>query len=393
MTIQLVDIFYPNVFRRYSAKYNIFRELYEKDLVGIEIRGIEFRLAQNIKRIILTNKEICYTTGKKGDLLCDLLVIGTYGIFRELSKEIISIGNEDLGRKVARIIQNITDYENRSMQIGKNNFSLDRAYTVGILNVTPDSFSDGGKYFQKKNAVEHGLKLLEQGADILDIGGESTRPGADAISEEEEIKRVIPVIEEIIKVKPESLISIDTSKSKVAYEALQCGAKIVNDISSFTLDPKILDVVKQFNAALILMHMKETPKTMQSSLYYEDVVSEIYDYLTSKVDAAKKIGIKNIIVDPGIGFGKRVMDNYELIKRLNEFKGIGQPILVGLSRKSFIGKALELNIEERDEPTLSAETLAIKNGARFIRTHEVKKTIYASKINRFLDNPELLQNV
>ncbi len=160
MTIQLVDIFYPNVFRRYSAKYNIFRELYEKDLVGIEIRGIEFRLAQNIKRIILTNKEICYTTGKKGDLLCDLLVIGTYGIFRELSKEIISIGNEDLGRKVARILQNITDYENRSIQIGKNNFSLDRAYTVGILNVTPDSFSDGGKYFKKEDAVEHGIKLL-----------------------------------------------------------------------------------------------------------------------------------------------------------------------------------------------------------------------------------------
>ena len=393
MTIQLVDIFYPNVFRRYSAKYNIFRELYEKDLVGIEIRGIEFKLAQNIKRIILTNKEICYTTGKKGDLICDLLVIGTYGIFRELSKEIISIGNEDLGRKVARILQNITDYENCSLQIGKNNFSLDRAYTVGILNVTPDSFSDGGKYFQKENAVEHGFKLLEQGADILDIGGESTRPGADPISEEEEIKRVIPVIEEIIKAKPDSLISIDTSKSKVAYEALQSGAKLVNDISSYTLDPKILDVTKQFNAVLILMHMKEIPKTMQDSPYYEDVVSEIYDFLKAKVETAKKFGIKNIIIDPGIGFGKRVMDNYELIKRLNEFKGIGPPIMVGLSRKSFLGKALDLKIDERGDSTLITETLAIKNGARFIRTHEVNKTIYASKLNRFLDNPELLQNV
>ena len=393
MTIQLVDIFYSNVFRRYSSKYNIFRELYEKDLVGIEIRGIEFRLAQKIKNIILLNKEICYNTGNKGDLLCDLLVIGTYGIFRELSKEIISIGNEDLGQKVAHIIQNITDYENRSVQIGKNNFLLDHAYTVGILNVTPDSFSDGRKYFQKESAVERGLKLLEQGADIIDIGGESTRPGADPISEEEEIKRVLPVIQEIIKAKPESIISIDTTKSKVAYEALQCGAKIVNDISSFSFDLKMLDVVKQFNATLILMHMKENPKMMQFSPFYEDVVSEIYDYLTIKVETAKKAGIKNIIVDPGIGFGKRVMDNYELIKRLNEFKGIGQPILVGLSRKSFLGKALELNIEERDESTLIAETLAIKNGARFIRTHEVKKTIYASKINSFLDNPELLQNV
>lgn len=393
MTIQLVDIFYSNVFRRYSGKYNIFHDLYEKDLVGIEIRDIGYKHAQKIKSIILTNKEICYTTGKKGDVSCDLLVLGSYGVFKELTKEIKATGNEELGLKVAQTVQNITDYENRSIQIGKKDFPLDRAYIVGILNVTPDSFTDGGKYFTKENAVEHGLKLLDEGADILDIGGESSRPGSEPISEEEEMKRVLPVIEEIFKRKPEALISVDTTKSKVAMEALKRGVHVVNDISSFSFDKNILSVVKDFNATLILMHMKGNPKTMQQEPFYEDVVSEIYDFLIAKVEEAKKAGVKNIIIDPGIGFGKRVMDNYELIKRLNEFKGIGQPILVGLSRKSFLGKALNFNVDERDNPTLITETIAIKNGARFIRTHDVKNSLLTTKINSFIDNPELLDNV
>lgn len=393
MTIQLVDIFYPNVFRKYSEKFNIFRDLYEKDLVGIEIRGIDYKLSQNIKKIILTNKEICYNTGKKGDAFCDLLVLGSYGVFKELAKEIIAIGNEDIGLKVSRTIQNITEYENSVIRFGEKKFFSNQAHAVGILNITPDSFSDGGKYFSKELAVEHGLKLLEEGADILDVGGESSRPGSDLIAEEEEINRVVPVIQEILKQKPGSVLSIDTTKSKVAFEALRCGVKIVNDISSFSFDKEILDVVKMFNAALILMHMKGNPKTMQKDPFYEDVVSEIYDYLSAKVDIAKKVGVKNIIVDPGIGFGKRVLDNYELIKRLNEFKGIGQPIMIGISKKSFLGKSLNLNIDEREKPTLVAETVAIKNGARFIRTHDVINALHAIKLNSFIDNPELVQNV
>lgn len=390
MTIQLVDIFYPNVFKRYSVKYNIFRDLYEKDLVGIEIRGIDFRLAQNIKKIILTNKEICYNTGKKGDTSCDLLVLGYYGIFEELSKEIIAIGNEELGLKVARTIRNITEYENQSFKIAHKNFLMDHAHVMGILNVTPDSFSDGGKYLDKNAAVEHGLKLLEEGADILDVGGESSRPGSDFINVEEELNRVIPVIQEILKKKQDAILSIDTTKSKVAYEALRCGVKIVNDISSFNVDDQMLNIVKQFDAALVLMHMKGNPKTMQQDPSYDDVVSEIYDYLNLKVELAKKAGIKNIIIDPGIGFGKRVTDNFELIKRLNEFKGIGHPILIGVSRKSFLGNALDLKIDERGNSTIVAETVSIKNGARFIRTHDVKYTIQASRINSFIDNPELV---
>ncbi|MEW5842528.1 MAG: dihydropteroate synthase [Bacteroidota bacterium] len=393
MTIQLVDIFYPNVFKRYSTKYNIYRDLHEKDLRALEIREIDFKLAQRIKKIILSNKEICYTTGSRGDKFSDLLALGSFVVFKELAKAIIAIGNEDCGRNVIKTLQKINDYDNNSFSIGGITFPLDKAHVVGILNVTPDSFSDGGKFFEKDAAVSHGLKLLEDGAEILDIGGESSRPGSEPIAEEEELRRVVPVVEEILKQNPKAIISIDTTKAKVAEECLLLGAKIVNDISSFSIDSKMIDIVKRYNATVILMHMKGNPKTMQENPYYDDVVSEVFDYLIEKVEMAKKHGIKNIIVDPGIGFGKRLTDNYELLKRLNEFKAIGHPILTGLSNKSFLGKALEINVEERIVPTVITETVAIKNGARFIRTHNVKQAIFAAKLNSFIDNPEQLNNV
>jgi len=393
LIIQLVDIFYPNVFKRYNSKYNIFRDLYEKDLLGLEIRDIDEKLAHRIKKIILSNKEICYSTTPKENNCVDLLSLGSFGIFKELSKEIVAIGNEDLGFKIKKVLKNISDYEHGQLKIHNKSFPLDKAYVMGIVNVTPDSFSDGGKYFEKSKAVDYALKLIEDGAQIIDIGGESSRPGAEPVHLDEELKRVIPVIEELVKYKPDSFISIDTMKSIVAESALSIGAKIVNDISSFSYDKKMLEIVKKHNACVILMHMKGNPSNMQNSPYYEDVVSEVYDYLVEKTHTAQKNGIKNIIIDPGIGFGKRVMDNYELIKRLNEFKGIGLPILVGVSRKSFLGKALQLNIEERDDPTLAAETIAIKNGARIIRTHNVKKTVYSSLVTKYLENPEELFNV
>ena len=389
----MVDIFYPNVFKRYVTKYNIYRELHEKDLLALEIRVIDFKLAQRIKKIILTNKEICYTTGKRGDKFSDLLALGSFAVFKELSKEIIAIGNEDCGQKVARTIQKITEYENCSFQVGEVSFALGKAHIIGILNVTPDSFSDGGKYFEKNSAISHGLKLLDDGAEILDIGGESSRPGSLPINEEEELDRVIPVIEEIIKQNPRAIISIDTTKSKVAEESLKRGAKIVNDISSFNFDLNMPEVVKRFNAAVVLMHMKGNPRTMQIDPQYDDVVSEVFDFLTDKVEMAKSKGIKNIIIDPGIGFGKRLPDNFELIKRLNEFKAIGYPIMVGLSNKSFLGKALNIEVDERIIPTLITETVSIKNGARFIRTHNVKQAVLASKLSSFIDNPEKLSNV
>jgi len=391
--IQVVDIFYSNVFKRYSTKYNIYRDLYEKDLLGLEIRNINFKFANRIKKIILSNKEICYITSKKENDSVDLLALGSFGVFKELSKEIIAIGNEDIGFKINKTLKNVSDYDLLKLTVGNKTFQFDSALLIGIVNVTPDSFSDGGKFFSTESAIEHGLQLIKEGADILDIGGESSRPGSEPVKDDEELNRVIPVIEGIIKKVPDAIISIDTQKSIVASEALKRGAKIVNDISAGSFDSNMFEVVKSFNAAFILMHMKGTPKTMQQSPYYDDVVSEVYDYLLNKVDNARKHDIKNIIIDPGIGFGKRVADNYELLKRLNEFKGIGCPIMVGLSRKSFLGKALNIEIDKREEATLIAETLAIKNGAKLIRTHNINKAAYAVKLNQFVENPELLANV
>lgn len=393
MVIQIVDIFYPNVFKRYSDKFSIFRELHEKDLLALEIRDIDFKFAHKVKKIILSNKEICYTTQKNTNAQVDLLALGSYGIFKELAKEIIALGNEDLGFKIKKVVQNITKYENQTFSIGSRSYSLDRAYVMGILNVTPDSFSDGGIYLENTKAIEHGLQLIEDGADFLDIGGESSRPGAESVSEDEELMRVIPVIEGILKKEPDAVISVDTTKSKVAFEALARGAKLVNDISAFCSDQKMVEVVKQFDTSVILMHMQGAPQTMQNNPHYDDVVSEIYDFLVEKVGLAGKNGIKNIFLDPGIGFGKRVSDNYELIKRLNEFKGIGCPILIGLSKKSFLGKALNLSVDEREDPTLTAETIAVKNGARIIRTHNVRKAKLAVQINHFIENPDILANV
>ncbi|MEG8947375.1 dihydropteroate synthase [Rosettibacter firmus] len=393
LIIQFINLHHADVFKKYSSRYNIYRELYEKDLFGLEIRNVDFKLGQRIKKIILSNKEICYLVQTKDPQLVDILSLGTLSIFKELAKEIIAIGNEDIGFKINKVIQNIIDYDTRNIQIGNKNFEMNKAHLVGILNVTPDSFSDGGKYYEKNAAVEHALKLLEEGAEIIDIGGESSRPGAMPISESEEEKRVLPVIEEILKIKPDAIISVDTTKSKVADSALSIGAKIINDISSFNFDPNMLDIVKKHNATYVLMHMKGNPQTMQDNPYYEDVVSELYEFFICKINETQKGGIKNILIDPGIGFGKRVLDNYELIRRLNEFKGLGFPIYIGLSRKSFLGKALNLGIDEREEATLIAETIAIQNGARFIRTHNVKNARYASLINQFIDKPELLNNV
>lgn len=394
MIIQLIDIFYPYIFKRYGTKYNIYRDLYEKDLLAIEFRTVEKKLAGRIKKIILANKEICYLAENPNPAgeYCDLLSIGSLTFFKELAKEIIAIGNEDTGLRLSRLLHNLTNYDKYKIEIGNKEFNMSRAYVVGILNVTPDSFSDGGKFYEKNKAIEHALGLIEDGADIIDIGGESSRPGADPVPADEEMNRVLPVIEEIIKSDPEILISVDTTKSKVAEEALKAGAKIINDISSFAFDPEMPAIIKKYDAAAILMHMKGTPKSMQNNPEYKDVVNDIYDYFTETCNNAEKLGLKKLIIDPGIGFGKKVHHNYELLNRLDEFKGIGYPILIGLSRKSFLGKSLDLPVELRDAPTLAAETLAVSKGARFIRTHNVRNGKYAARVNNFVENPELSIN-
>lgn len=243
---------------------------------------------------------------------------------------------------------------------------------MGIVNVTPDSFSDGGKYFSIDQAVTQGLKLIDEGADIVDIGGESTRPGSDSVSLEEELKRTTPVIKSILHLRKDAIISIDTTKSEVAKQALDNGAQIINDISGLTFDENMTQVAKEYDSCVVIMHIKGNPKTMQDNPEYTDVVKEVYDFLLVQSIKSKQNGVDKIIVDPGIGFGKRIEDNFSLINNLEYFQSLGYPVMVGLSKKSFIGRTLDLDINQRDVGTVIMETISILKSARIIRTHNVK---------------------
>ena len=266
-----------------------------------------------------------------------------------------------------------------------------RTYIMGILNVTPDSFSGDGIYQDIDRAVETGERLVQEGADIIDIGGESTRPGAQSVTIEEEIERVIPVIEKLSK-KIKAPISIDTAKSKVARRALDSGASIVNDITGFESDHEMVYVIREFNAKVVLMHIKGTPQTMQNSPKYGILILEIKEELRRIIDKAISNGIKkeNIIIDPGIGFGKTLEHNLEILNRLSEFKELGMPVLVGPSRKSFIGKITGTEPYNRVFGTAGAVAVAIENGADIVRVHDVKEikqaVMVADAIIRFKGN-------
>jgi len=252
---------------------------------------------------------------------------------------------------------------------------------MGILNVTPDSFFDGGKFVDLELALERALQLEAEGADIIDIGGESTRPGSIAISVQEELQRVIPIVEKLTA-KTKVLISIDTYKAEVAKRALKAGAQIINDISGLRFDPEMAKVIAESGAAVILMHIQGTPRHMQDNPQYDNLIDEILDYLKKSSTIAMQAGIRadQIIIDPGIGFGKRLEDNYAILKYLSEFKSLGFPILVGPSRKSFIGKVLDLPPEERLEGTLAAVSAAVLHGANIVRVHDVQATVRAVRI-------------
>jgi dihydropteroate synthase len=256
-----------------------------------------------------------------------------------------------------------------------------RTHIMGILNVTPDSFSDGGKYLTPALAIERGIQMAEDDVDIIDIGAESTRPGAEPISIEAELQRIIPVLEGLLK-QVDVPISIDTYKSSVAETVLKIGANIINDISGLRFDPKMKDVVAKYHVPVVIMHIKGEPRNMQHHPNYEDLIGEIYGYLSASIQLAETAGIKQekIIVDPGIGFGKRLFDNYEILKRLGEFKGLGCPILIGPSRKSFIGKVLDLPPDQRLEGTIAAVAIGIQNGANIVRVHDVKEVSRACRI-------------
>jgi dihydropteroate synthase len=256
-----------------------------------------------------------------------------------------------------------------------------RTVLMGILNVTPDSFYDGGRRPDAGRAVADGLALAEAGAEIIDIGGESTRPGARPVSAEEELDRVLPVIRGL-RAAVSAAISIDTYKAQVARAALDAGADIVNDISALRFDPEMAGLIAAEKVPVVLMHMQGTPRTMQAAPRYENVVTEVRDFLAERLRHATTAGIDRdkIIIDPGIGFGKTVEHNLNLIRHLSCFSSLGQPLLVGASRKTFIGKILKLDPDERLEGSLAAAVAAVMAGANIVRAHEVKETERAVRI-------------
>jgi len=253
---------------------------------------------------------------------------------------------------------------------------------MGILNVTPDSFSDGGEFFEPERAVARARQIIAEGADILDIGGESSRPGAEPVSAEEELRRVTPVIEQIACWRSPVTISIDTTKAAVAERALAAGARIVNDISALRFDERMAEVVREAGAGVVLMHMQGTPRTMQIEPRYRDVVAEVRNFLAERIAFAESRGIKKsqIAIDPGIGFGKTVEHNVMLLARLRAFCELGCPVLVGASRKSFIGKWLGREPKDRLAGSLAVAAWAVMSGARIVRVHDVAETVDAVRM-------------
>jgi dihydropteroate synthase len=261
----------------------------------------------------------------------------------------------------------------RQLRIGRFRLAASSALVMGVVNVTPDSFSDGGRFFDKSSAVSHALRLVEDGADIVDIGGESSRPGALPVSEEEELKRILPVLEGLKGI--EKPISVDTRRPGVMREALKAGASMINDIDALTA-PGALEAVAASDCAVCLMHKKGEPATMQQQPHYDDVVREVLDFLKSRIDACEGAGIarERIVIDPGFGFGKTLEHNLTLLRNLSKFAGLGTPVLAGWSRKSSLGRITGRPAGERLPASLAMALLSLQSGATILRVHEVKET-------------------
>lgn len=256
-----------------------------------------------------------------------------------------------------------------------------RTYVMGILNVTPDSFSDGGQYLDPGRAVARGLEMVAQGADLIDVGGESTRPGAEPVSVEEELRRVIPVIRRLAR-EVRVPISIDTYKVRVAEAAVDAGARLLNDISAGRFDPEMPRLAARTGLPLVVMHMKGTPRTMQEAPWYEDVVGEVDQFFRERIQALTEAGVarEQLILDPGLGFGKRTQDNLVLLGQLGRFRHWGLPLLVGPSRKSFLGEVLGTPPQDRLEGTLAAVVTAVVQGADLVRVHDVEAIDRARRV-------------
>lgn len=273
------------------------------------------------------------------------------------------------------MIANIREIKNNATELRFTNgvtLSLESPLIMGIINITPDSFYDGGRYLLYDAAIERSEKLIAEGADMLDLGAASTRPGAEEVTPDEELKRLLPVLEYLVKNHPGFPVSIDTFHASVAKETLEKGASLINDISGGA-DPAMYPIVAEYKVPYVLMHIQGTPKTMQQNPHYEDIVSEVFEYFNERIKKLRIGGVSQIIIDPGFGFGKTVEHNYTLLQHIHKFKNLGLPVMAGVSRKSMINKVLKTKPENALAGTVSLNTLALLQGADILRVHDVKE--------------------
>ncbi len=353
-----------------------FREAYERSFEGI-FHVIYLRDVKPEVLVPLAKKACLHAFYGEGSVaLC-----GSEAQFRDFCSKLVK---EDKGLAL-EILQKLQNYRKRSFKLQFRQKILPlgiKTAIMGVLNITPDSFSDGGLYMQPSVAIKRAVQMVEEGADIIDIGAESTRPGSKRIDAEEELRRILPVLREVRRELPEAWISIDTYKAQVAKVCLEEGADMINDISGGTFDQEMFQVVAQYNCPYVLMHIKGRPETWKENPpVYEDVVEEIVLWLDERLIKLKEAGYQGqAILDPGIGFGKLPEHNVEILKRFDEFKIFGLPLLVGVSRKSFIGVVLEGLLRKKTEPmerlygSLGALALAVVKGANMVRVHDVKET-------------------
>lgn len=356
----------------------------------IRLERVPLRAAILIKEEMLSKGGEAAVSDRVASLSTDTTDVLLMGTVRALRRAAEGLSRQPFGlRDIAREIREALDAAEspggrRTLKLREHTLELGKkTYIMGIVNVTPDSFSDGGQHATVQAAVDHARRLVDEGADIIDIGGESTRPGAQSVPVEEELERVIPVVERLAPGIPVP-ISVDTYKAEVAEAALASGAHMINDISALRLDTRLGEVVARAGVPVVLMHMKGLPRDMQENPHYDSVIGEILGFLRDAVARAESCGIprEKIIIDPGIGFGKTVAHNLEILKRLGEFRSLGLPILVGTSRKSLIGKVLNLPVDQRLEGTAATVALAIASGADIVRVHDVR---YMARVARMAD--------
>ena len=345
--------------------------------LNLKIEGIDCRLANFLKQeMVLQGGDVALDkrTIDCSIAVTDLILMGTQNQIKTLINRLEDHfnGRNDLAARIRECLKHL-ETPSHTIRCKKKDLHLgERTYLMGIVNITPDSFSDGGLYMDSDKAISHGIELASEGADIIDIGGESTRPGSKPLPPDEELRRVIPVIEGL-SARVDIPISIDTYKSTIAERAIEAGVEMINDISGLRFDPRMADIAAKRAVPVVLMHIKGTPEVMQLDVHYDCLVTEIMEYLEGSIEIAEGAGIdpRQIIIDPGIGFGKSAEDNLKIIRHLAELKSLGKPILLGPSRKSFIGKILNAPIDQRVEGTLASISAAIINGANILRVHDI----------------------